>query len=249
MSETILQEHKQEAGQVTIRDMREEDIQQIVDEFNNTWSMKDSDGDDISALDAQHFVMHYLSGTTRGRVAQMGGRFMGVTLLSVDQEPLVVPDAASRLEAVDAQLKASAEGSKNLANMRVWHRLEEDVEAGIGINESAQAELKLFLVSSRARGHGVGGKLWRDMLAHLDERDVERFYLHTDSSCDVSFYDHIGMECLAARMGADHPEEADDRGGFYDDIFVYASPVSQQLDRWGLSMSSQEPTSDGGGAR
>ena len=47
---------------------------------------------------------------------------------------------------------------------------------------------------------------------------VARFYLHTDSSCDVSFYDHKGLTCIAARYAADHPEDGTDM----DDIFIYA---------------------------
>ncbi|MFR9114131.1 MAG: hypothetical protein ACLVI6_03200 [Bifidobacterium bifidum] len=34
----------------------------------------------------------------------------------------------------------------------------------------------------------------------------------------MSFYDHKGLNCIAARYAADHPED----GADMDDIFIYA---------------------------
>ena len=79
-------------------------------------------------------------------------------------------------------------------------------------------ELELFIVNPDVRGHGVGGQLWRRMQEHFAAWDVPAFYLHTDSDCDVSFYDHKGLNCIAARYAADHPED----GADMDDIFIYA---------------------------
>ena len=82
--------------------------------------------------------------------------------------------------------------------------------------------------------------LGRDTLVHLDQAGIERFYLHTDSSCDVGFYDHQGMERLAELKGRDHAafagrDPSDDPQFFegIDDIFIYASRVSDLLGKDG----------------
>jgi GNAT superfamily N-acetyltransferase len=225
---------KEQTGHIAIRSMTSQDVEYIVDEFERTWSEEETSGAAISRLDARHFVMRYLLGTTRARIAELDGRFMGVTLLSVDGLPLVWDEAQVKLREVDAQLEATSVGRENLAKIRFWHRIEDDVEVESHVLNYAQAELKLFLVSADARGHGVGSLLWKDMLIYLRDKGVQSFFLHTDSSCDVSYYDHIGMNQVAARMGTDNPDEAPMRGTFYDDIFIYAADVDKQLVYWGL---------------
>ena len=64
-------------------------------------------------------------------------------------------------------------------------------------------ELELFIVNPDVRGHGVGGRLWRRMQEHFAAWDVPAFYLHTDSDCDVSFYDHKGLDCIAHRTASE----------------------------------------------
>ncbi|AKV55000.1 hypothetical protein AB656_00475 [Bifidobacterium actinocoloniiforme DSM 22766] len=238
MRQTLEQEsgiqRSPKTGAVSLRDMTWEDLDQVADEFERTWSQADSDGESLSRLESRHFVLRYLLTTSRARVACLDGRFMGVTLLGLAGQPILFPQAPAQLTQADAALSASDQGARTLERMQAWHRLEERVEDSIEVRSSAQAELKLFLVAAQARGHGVGGLLWRDMLAYLGQAGVKRFFLHTDSSCDVSYYDHIGMERAAARWSADHPEETDERSGFYEDIFVYAASVADQQARWGL---------------
>lgn len=227
-------------GQVIIRPMCWHDVDQIVDEFNRTWGEGETVSTDIAELNARHFVLHYLIGTSRARIAELDGRFMGVTLLAMGGQPLLFESAQSSLEAVDAQLEVTPEGQQNLSRMIFWQRLEDEAEAKSGVLNYAQAELKLFLVSADARGHGVGALLWKDMLSYLQEQGANAFFLHTDSSCDVSYYDHIGMDCVASRMGADHPDERSQRGDFYDDIFIYAANLSQQIERWGMQDKQEQ---------
>ncbi|BDR54283.1 hypothetical protein KIMH_03940 [Bombiscardovia apis] len=232
----------QQASQVTIRPMTWADVDQVVEEFNNTWSSKDSGEAQISLLNARHFVLRYLTETTNARVAELDGKFMGVALMRVQGQPLLFSQAQAELDMVDRRLSDSVLGRKNLRRITIWHGLEDGVEAQSKEADASQAELKLFVVSQAARGRGVGGKLWRDMLSQLDSKGVQRFFLHTDSACDVSYYDHIGMERVAARIAADQAESIQD-GNFYDDIFIYAAPLSQQLQRWGMGANQQESAS------
>ena len=93
------------------------------------------------------------------------------------------------------------------------------------------SEIELFLVAKSARGHGVGGSLWRQAMDYFANCQVARFYLHTDSSCDVSFYDHKGLDCIAhrtasetvARLGGSADGEVPP---LFDDMFIYRGKVT-----------------------
>ena len=61
------------------------------------------------------------------------------------------------------------------------------------------AEIVLFIVSPEARGRGVGGRLFRAAMLYLHKHDVADYFLFTDTSCDVGFYDHQGLTRMAAR--------------------------------------------------
>ena len=83
------------------------------------------------------------------------------------------------------------------------------------------------MVNPGVRGAGVGGALWRKLLAALRSVDVRAFFLHTDSSCDYGFYDHKGIIRVAERIAADHPEDANLAPGMNtDDQFIYRADLA-----------------------
>ncbi|AMB93304.1 N-acetyltransferase family protein [Aerococcus sanguinicola] len=81
-----------------------------------------------------------------------------------------------------------------------------------GHQEAYQGVLQLFILSARSRGKGIGGKLWRAGLEAFRDHGVDDFILHTDSDCDVSFYDYKGLV-------ADAPFSFDDKDAFQ--YFLY----------------------------
>lgn len=197
-----------QASEVTYRPIQWNDIDAIVDEFDNTWGTQSPTGNSpYSLLMSRHFVLHYLEPTTRGEVAELDGEFMGVTLGRVVGEPALFPQACSAMQQSDALLASSHAGAKALNLAQRWHSVETTMESDIGINDATQGELELFLVAGRARGHGVGGRLWRSAMDYFASRAVTRFYLHTDTGCDVSFYDGHGLERVCERLASDHPED------------------------------------------
>jgi len=235
-----------QSDRVVYRPIVWDDVESIVEEFNRTWGVAGPGAaTPFSRELSRHFVLHYLEPTTRGEIAESSdGRFLGVTLARIDGDPVLFPQAAPQLAAVDEQLKATDDGALGLSETVAWHVLEEDMEAAVGINQRTGAELELFLVAEEARGHRVGGTLWRRFQAALRDHAVRRFYLHTDSSCDVGFYDHQGLQCVACRFVhaperrrfledrrrtecADLTDMFADRPGA-DDCFIYEGAVAPQ---------------------
>ena len=216
---TVPAEEMKPSQSVTYRPMHWNDLDDIVREFDRTWGQcSAAAGTPVSMQISRHFVLHYLEPTTRAIVAELDGRFMGVTLSRVAGEPLAFPQAKQELAAINGELNRSTLGAKTLSETEQWHEMELRMEREIDINDVARGEIELFLVAKSARGHGVGGSLWRQAMDYFANCQVARFYLHTDSSCDVSFYDHKGLNCIAARYAASHPED----GADMDDIFIYA---------------------------
>ena len=69
----------------------------------------------------------------------------------------------------------------------------------------AAAEFKLLIVSPAARGLGVGGGLVSRGEDHLAQTGAAGYYLITDDTCDVGFYDHLGLSRLVAEASAVEP--------------------------------------------
>ncbi|MBM6699681.1 GNAT family N-acetyltransferase [Bifidobacterium pullorum subsp. saeculare] len=215
---------------VNYRPMRWTDVDAICEEFDRTWGQcSPACADpDASMLLSRHFTLHYLEPATRGEIAEADdGTFLGVTLSRVDGQPVLFPGTTGELARVNTALAATGLGAAVLRDTEHWHQVEIELEDAIGINGRTQGEVELFLVSAAARGHGVGGTLWRNQMAYFAGHGVDRYYLHTDSSCDIGFYEHQGLDREAERFAKDHPEDAPDGGeSTMDDIFIYAgSPV------------------------
>ena len=99
------------------------------------------------------------------------------------------------------------------------------LELRSGVGQSTQAELLLFMVNPAVKGHGVGGALWNALLQGFRANGVHAFYLHTDTSCDYTYYEHHGLQRVAERLRADHPEDNGRADGIRDDMFVYRGEV------------------------
>lgn len=61
------------------------------------------------------------------------------------------------------------------------------------------AEVALFVISPRAQGLGIGSQLYQRFLKSLKERDVQRYYLFTDTSCNYKFYELKGLKRSCTR--------------------------------------------------
>lgn len=200
------------------------DVDAITCEFDNTWGhCSSASGTPASIELSRHFTLHYLEAATDAVVAHdHDGQFLGVILVRVVGKPQLFPQAKQALAETDRRINQEPIGARALHETIQWHDLEEDLEERCNINDVTQAEIELFLVSSAARGRGVGGTLWRKAMQIFADAGVHRYYLHTDSSCDVSFYDHKGLDRSIAWYAAEHPEY----GSNMDDVFIYAGDVT-----------------------
>ncbi|WEV41712.1 GNAT family N-acetyltransferase [Bifidobacterium sp. ESL0682] len=200
------------------------DVEAITKQFDETWGHYAPIGNDkkLSMLLSYHFVLHYLEPATRGEIAHKNGEFMGVTLSRVVGQPVMFQNVAEEMAKIDERINSIPAGHKALADLELGFEIERRMERQTAINDKAPAEVELFLVSQASRGHGVGGELWRRAMESFERFEVPMFYLHTDTDCDVSFYDRHGMERIAERQEQRHPDDGRDPQMAPTKMFIYA---------------------------
>ena len=66
---------------------------------------------------------------------------------------------------------------------------------------SKDAHLHLFFTSDKARGLGIGKKLFADFENYCKEKNNSKIVLVTDTDCNYGFYDHIGFNCVKTQQG------------------------------------------------
>lgn len=208
---------------VEFRQLVVEDLPTLVEEYERTWGVAQQVGSQASLALSRHFVLHYLAPSTQGLLAHDGDRFLGLLIGRVFGDEVLFPEAYDWLREHDEQMKQQEDVryAQALEGAHRMRSIEISLEAKSHINDLTQAELELFLVSPQARGLGVGGGLWRRTMRALRSRGVNRYYLHTDTACDVSFYDYHGLTQDAAWFNKDHPHD-ERQVNLVDDLFIYS---------------------------
>lgn len=209
---------------VEFRDVHLGDIDAIVKEYERTWGISKEVGNDASLSLSRRFVLHYLEPSTHGTIAEVDGKLMGLLLARVFDAPVMFPEIRSMLLEQEREMKSQNDENyaRALEEAYAMRALETKLEAKSHINDLTQAELELFLVSPDARGHGVGGGLWRHTMHMLRNNGVNRYYLHTDSACDVSFYDYHGLSKDASWLHKDHPYDIERAKSLVEDLYIYS---------------------------
>lgn len=209
---------------VEFRDVHLGDIDAIVKEYERTWGISKEVGQDASLSLSRRFVLHYLEPSTHGTIAEVDGKFMGLLLARVFDAPVMFPEIRRMLLEQEHEMKSQNDENyaRALEEAYAMRALETKLEAKSHINDLTQAELELFLVSPDARGHGVGGGLWRHTMHMLRNNGVNRYYLHTDSACDVSFYDYHGLSKDASWLHKDHPYDIERAKSLVEDLYIYS---------------------------
>lgn len=215
---------------VSYRPMDWNDLDTVAACFDRVWPQGPAlAGTPTALLVARYLTLHYLEQSTWSNVAVTAeGDLAGITLARVVGRPTLFPQAHEEFLRTRALLLADPRGAATVTMFEDGFFVREGIlEEDSDVTATTQAELELFMVNPDVRGAGVGGALWRQLLAALRSVDVRAFFLHTDSSCDYGFYDHKGLIRVAERIAADHPEDANLAPGMNtDDQFIYRADLA-----------------------
>ncbi|KFI47018.1 hypothetical protein [Bifidobacterium biavatii] len=199
---------------VRLRPLRRGDYPALVDLMRRLWYDDVADPDHALRLAEADFEL-CLSRSTTATVADLHGRAVGVILGRIDDprakrlskrwRPLICNRHRRRAIGVLLPLLFSREGREGIHEMRDIARIDDWLIWKVGRRDPA--EVTLFILDGAVHGQGVGRRLFDHMLAEFRAAGVERYFLFTDTTCNVGFYDHRHLRRRAAYV-VRHGEDA-----------------------------------------
>ncbi|WP_026181925.1 GNAT family N-acetyltransferase [Alloscardovia criceti] len=220
---------------VLVRPAEEKDFDQLSHIMFHTWyemDMEQASAHTTQLLHAlsRYDVAHYLETSTHALVAideahstAQQDHVLGVAMWRNDADWRAHISqksvAASELQKIDNLRRMDADFEK------MYQEFSEDAQRTVDLARHAaaqsEAELRLFMIASQARGRGVGKKLLSRAENSMRTSGARQYYLYTDSECDYSFYDYKGMKRVTQALQVPGP------GGRTVDKFIY----TQQLNK------------------
>lgn len=184
---------KQEICMCTFRPFKSADYQQVARLIATTWEFDSYCSPDVARYLSYVYLDACLIEQNFTQVVEVAGKIAGVIFAQSAKEHHPSLLAQVRHKWHLALLQRTFEGRLVL---NFFERIDVVDERLLrNTHHSYQGKVELFIVDSSYQGLGLGKKLFRAALAFFAQRQVSDFYLFTDSSCNVGFYQHAGLSC------------------------------------------------------
>lgn len=211
-------------GQLLFRPFEERDFEPLARLMAQTWLTEFPEKAALVASEVE--LAEYLGVSTWSCVCERDGSVLGAILLAEKGEKRLDGGAwADRGRALEAEAAAYPEVARVIEVEMGGVREEGLLAAEYVARGDAEADnvAKLLIVSPEARGLGLGRRLLDALRERLRGRGAAGYFLMTDDSCDVSFYDHLGLtQEMRRRSEAEWPEESKPVGTADFSLYVYA---------------------------
>ncbi|KAB8291515.1 GNAT family N-acetyltransferase [Bifidobacterium avesanii] len=187
---------------VTLRPLRRDDYDALTELVRRMWYADPEIGVDCARRLATADFHHCLSCSTLATVAVRDGEVIGMILARVERRAprwrsTPLNPHVRRVLREGFSLIVSREGRRGIRE--AFGMVRTDAKLLHGLKSRYDAEIVLFLVDERMRGGGVGRTLFDHALSRFRTAGVRRYFLFTDTTCDVGFYDHRGLTRMRER--------------------------------------------------
>jgi len=177
-----------------IRDLEEMDIPEIKNIINEVWGFSELINDK-KVLDATIglYINQVLYYSTFGRVATLNDKVVGVISGIVNGEK---PKYRHFLEdgTTHAITLLGATGREQRGIYEYFTKEKEVYsQLSAGLHDDYNGCLDFLILSEEAQGLGIGKKLWTNLKAYFEEKNVKSVYLYSDTACNFGFYEHQGF--------------------------------------------------------
>ena len=176
------------------REINATDLEQIERLVAKTWDSRElKENPKLGIRLARAYLYACLARHSYSRIAVVNGRIAGLLLGRHNGSPARFGRLRWRLRSLWNRwlLLSSRRGIDNqLSDLEISQM---DHQLLRNCHMHFDGELILFLVSDECRGLGIGHSLLQDFDCYMRAAGAEEYFVFTDTSCNVEFYEHHGF--------------------------------------------------------
>lgn len=182
------------SSKIILREFQKEDGKAVKDMIREAWHYDKFSSPRVADKMAQVFLNSCLSSQTYTQVALLNEIPIGIIMgKNIKTHKCPLKFQLQLLRSVfflylNKEGQRIAKMFKNIRNI--------DKQLLSKCQKDYHGEIVFFVVSSLARGTGVGKILFHSLLNYMKSQSIDNFYLYTDTSCNFGFYEHQGMKRL-----------------------------------------------------
>lgn len=177
--------------EIIFREFKKEDSKIIEEIIIEAWHYNDLCSSKIARKMAKVFLSSCLTNQTYTQVALLNNQPIGI-IMAKNSKIHRCPFKYRIKQIRDIiSLYLSTEGRQTSKIFSSVNSIDEEF-----LNECTkkyEGEVAFFAISSKARGKGIGKRMFSNMLEYMKSQNIKDFYLYTDTSCNYGFYEHQGM--------------------------------------------------------
>ncbi|MBT1164099.1 GNAT family N-acetyltransferase [Bifidobacterium felsineum] len=180
---------------VTIRPLQRDDYPQLIDLVRRTWYAEFDECTGLIAAEADW--ENCLARTTNAYAAVKDGKPVALILGRIDAHDTRGTWNRHKRNYLNGlrRLLTAPEGIKAIHEivgiLAIDHQLTHRARKS---GHDYGAEVVLFVLDPEARGLGLGKRMFRRMIADFRTAGLSKYFLYTDTTCNVGFYEHTGLK-------------------------------------------------------
>lgn len=177
-----------------IRTLRKSDYPALIDVVRRMWYSEYDEKTGLLAAETDW--ENCLARATCAFTAELDGEPVALILGRVDAVDHRRPLNTHRINSLRGLLRlvCAKDGLKAAGDILGILNIDEHLrKQATQTGHDYSAEVVLFVLDPAARGHGLGRRMFDTLMTAFREAGVSKYFLFTDTTCDVGFYVHLGL--------------------------------------------------------